>query len=230
MHSRTLLLSLAPLAAMAPAPAGHREYGDGRPGRALAPDPTASMYPMPSSMPAEGILSGYYNDNIPPQVTGAVATSLASAIYSYEKELMTDTKYRSIANEVYMAAYSASATDFGVGDGFDLPFTTASWYQKGVPESDQKAIESYMHAYRAIETSVLGGKAADPTGTAKAAPSSTGGSAGPSQTPGPNGPSQTSKDDKAAASSTSANGAPAVTGRVVAGLAAGVAMGLAAAL
>ncbi|KAK7948115.1 uncharacterized protein PG986_009001 [Apiospora aurea] len=231
MHSRTLLLSLAPLAVMA-LPQQDIENMETDDPAALAPDPTASMYPMPSSMPAGDILSGYYNDNIPPQVTGAVATSLASAIYSYEKELMTDTKYRSIANEVYMAAYSASATDFGVGDGFDLPFTTASWYQKGVPESDQKAIESYVHAYRAIETSVLGGKAAggDATGTAKAAPSSTGGAAGPSQTPGPDGPSQTSKDDKAAASSTSANAAPAVTGRVVAGLAAGVAMGLAAAL
>ncbi|KAK7921252.1 hypothetical protein PG985_009274 [Apiospora marii] len=227
MHSLSLLLSLAPLAAMA---LPQQEMDDPVP----APDPTESMYTLPSSMPTGGILSGYYNDNIPPQVTGAVATSLASAIYSYEKDLFTDAKYRSIANEVYMAAYSASATDFGVGDGFDMPFTTASWYQQGVPKDDQKAIESYLHAYRAIETSVLGGKAAAATTTA-AAPSSTGGSAGPSQTAGPsssggNSASPTDKDDKASASSTSTNGAPAATGRVIAGLAAGVAMGLAAAL
>ncbi|KAK8039333.1 hypothetical protein PG993_007744 [Apiospora rasikravindrae] len=171
MHSRTLLLSLAPLAAMALPQQDMQDMDmEMDDPAALTPDPTASMYPMPSSIPAGDVLSGYYNDNIPPQVTGAVATSLASAIYSYEKELLTDTKYRSIANEVYMAAYSASATDFGVGDGFDLPFTTASWYQKGVPESDQKAIESYLHAYRAIETSVLGGKAAGATTTAAAPP------------------------------------------------------------
>lgn len=227
MHSLSLLLSLAPLAAMA---LPQQEMDDAPP----TPDPTESMYTLPSSMPAAGILSGYYNDHIPAQVTGAVATSLASAVYSYEKELMTDAKYRSIANEVYMAAYSASATDFGVGDAFDMPFTTASWYQQGVPKDDQKAIESYLHAYRAIETSVLGGKAAGATTTA-AAPSSTGGSAGPSKTEGPGssgGPttSPTGKDDKAASSSTSSNGAPAATGRVIAGVAAGVAMGLAAAL
>lgn len=222
MHSLSLFLSLAPLAALA---LPQQEMDDSAP----APDPTESMYPMPSSMPAGAILSGYYNDKIPAQVTGAVATSLASAIYRYEKDLFTDAKYRSIANEVYMAAYSASATDFDVGDSFDLPFTTASWYQQGIPKDDQKAIESYMHAYRAIETSVLGGKAAAGPTTTAAAPSSTGGSAGPSQTAGP-GATQTGKDEQAASSSTSANGAPAATGRVIAGLAAGVAMGLAAAL
>ncbi|KAK8025523.1 hypothetical protein PG990_003346 [Apiospora arundinis] len=226
MHSLSLLLSLAPLAAMA-LPQQNSDDPE-----VLTPDPTASMYALPSSMPVGGILSGYYNDAIPPQVTGAVATSLASAIYSYEKDLFTDTKYRSIANEVYMAAASASADDLFLGNNFEMPFTTASWYTNGVPEGDRKAIESYVQSYKAIETSVLGGKAAATTSGA-AAPSSTGGSAGPSKTASPssNSPSQTGKDDKAAASSsTSAGGAPAATGRVIAGLAAGVAMGLAAAL
>ncbi|KAK8107892.1 uncharacterized protein PG998_009905 [Apiospora kogelbergensis] len=230
MQSLALLLSLAPLAAMA-LPQSQDPNDE-----FLTPDPTASMYALPSSMPAGNILSGYYNGAIPPQVTGAVATSLASAVYSYEKELMTDSKYRSVANEVYMAAVSASADDLFVGDKFDMPFTTASWYTAGVPADDRKAIESYVNAYKAIETSVLGGSAkATATTSGAAAPSSTGGSAGPSQTAGPsgsangNGPSQTGKDDKAA-SSTSANAAPAATGRVIAGLAAGVAMGLAAAL
>jgi hypothetical protein len=224
MHSLSLLLSLAPLAAMA---LPQQDMDDTVP----APDPTESMYALPSSVPAGGMLSAYYGDHIPASVTGAVATSLASAIYSYEKELMTDDKYKSIANEVYMAAYSASATDFGAaGDGFEFTFTTASWYQQGVPKDDQKAIESYINVYRAIETSVLGGKAAGPTSTAAVPGSSTGGSAGPSQTAGPTGTSGNSQDDKAASSSTSHNGAPAATGRVMAGLAAGVAMGLAAAL
>ncbi|KAK8087126.1 hypothetical protein PG994_002100 [Apiospora phragmitis] len=172
MHSLSLLLSLAPLAAMA------LPQQDVAP----TPDPTESMYALPSSVPAEGVLSGYYNDDIPPQVTGAVATSLASALYQYEKDIYTDAKYRSVANEVYMAAYSASATDLSVGDGYDMPFTTASWYRQGVPEGDRKAIESYVHAYQAIETSVLGGKAAGGASATAAAPSSTGGSAGPSQT------------------------------------------------
>lgn len=209
MPSLTLLLLLTPLALAVP------QEED-----ATA---TASGYDLPSSASAADVLYGLYGSNIPTAATGAVATSLASALYSYEMSMYDDPAYKSAANAVYMAMATASDADeiFASFDGsgaVHADFTTAAWFKTGVPEDAQTAIASYWDAMSAVETSVLGvaSATATATGSAESTPTETATDAATSE--------------GAVSSSPSSGGAPAATGMVMAGLAAGVAMGVFAAV
>ncbi|CAJ2504907.1 Uu.00g123010.m01.CDS01 [Anthostomella pinea] len=192
-------------------------------------DADNSGYTLPSSVPASEVLAGIYGTNIPTKATGAVATSLASAVYSYEETLVTDAAYKSVADAVYMAAATASDSDAifsqieGVG-AVNAPYTTADWYKSGVPASAQTAFASYLGQYKAVESSVLGGATGSATGTTT--------SGGAAKTTGTATKETGTASSDAASSSTSSGGAfsPMVTGKAMAGLAVGVALGVAAAL
>lgn len=204
MQRLTLLLLLTPLALAAP----QEEGEDVSTGASTTDD----SYSLPSSISAPAVLSGVYGTNTPSAATGAVATSLASALYSYELELHEDPGYLSAANAVYMAMATASDSDaimssIETAGAMRPDYTTAEWFKTGVPKDAQTAIESYYNEYNAIETSVLGAQSgsASVTGTgssdAEATPTETG------------------------ATSSSSGGAAGPTRVAMAGLAAGVALG-----
>ncbi|KAK7739618.1 hypothetical protein SLS62_011247 [Diatrype stigma] len=208
-----LLLFLAPLALAAP----QEEENAGSPA-------TQDGYSLPSSVPASDVLNGLYGSNIPTAVTGAVATSLASALYSYELKLQDDPGYKSAANAVYMAMATASDSDaifssFETADPMHADYTTAGWFKSGVPEDAQTAIESYYNGYVAVETSVLGTDAAGATPT-----TATGAQSGSASVTG-TGSDAGSAPTETGATSVSSGGAPGPTRVAMAGLAAGVALG-----
>ena len=248
MQSVALLLSLVPLALALP----QEDVVSGPPAPAptvtAAPTETAdySNYGPTSSVPAMDIISALYGTSIPPQVSGAVATSLASALYSQAADWQTDSKYASLANEVYMAAATASpsVTDFGL-DGVDAPFTTASWYKNGVPKSVQTEVESYYRDLAAVPQSVF--SAAGIT-VASATPLRTSGATASASDNNASSPTPTgsvnsggfSGSGSAHSGSSSADGVPldgpddsgavTVAGTALAGVVAALAMGVVAAL
>lgn len=194
MHALSILFSLAPVA--------------------LAQTlPTLSQ----TALPVSDFLADIYGTAIPSGATGAAATSLASAIYSFQTALTTDQNYKSAADAVYNAFATATNADFlatsldaaGVLNG---AYTTESWYQNNVPSSAQSEWASFLSSAHAVETSVLDAVAT--TTSASAGSGSTGTSSTGSS-------SATSTVSKAGA-----QGAKA-TGMVVAGLAAAVAAGAA---
>lgn len=218
-----------------------------------ADDNDYGSYRSPSSVPAQDIISALYGSSIPPQVTGAVATSLASALYSQAADWETDGKYVSLANEVYMAAATASpsVTDFHLS-GLNAPFTTASWYKTGVPKSVQTEVESYYRDLAAIPQSVFSAAgitvtSPTPLGTSGAKASASDNGASAASNPKPTGSvsgddfsgsgSADSSDHSGSGSGNSAalnspddSGAVTVTGTALAGVVAAVAMGIVAAL
>jgi hypothetical protein len=269
MQTVALLLSLAPLALALPQEDGVTGLG---PKESFVTDPPAPAptvtaaptgtaddsdyspaYALPSSEPAQNILSGLYGSSIPPQVTGAVATSLASALYSQAKDWQSDGKYVSLANVVYMAAATASpsVTDFGL-DGLNAPFTTASWYKNGVPKSVQTEVESYYRDLAAVPQSVFSAAgitvtSPTPLGTSGAKASASDNGASAASSPKPTGSvsgddfsgsgsadsdnhSGSGSGNSAALNSPDDSGAVTVTGTALAGVVAAVAMGIVAAL
>lgn len=219
MQRPTLFLFLAPLALAVPQAEDDATM-------------TQDGYDLPSSIPASVMLSNLYGTNIPTAATGAAATSLASALYSYELSLYNDPGYKSAADAVYMAIATVTNADEilssleanGAVNG--AYFTTADWFKTGVPEDAQTAIESYWDGYSSVATGVLGGAAdATPTGTQSGGASVTGTGSSAGSTP-----TGAATSEGAVSSSPSSGGAPAVTGRAMVGLAAGVAMGVFAAI
>ncbi|KAI1078831.1 hypothetical protein F5B20DRAFT_193907 [Whalleya microplaca] len=197
MQTAAFLLALAPLA--------------------LAQGLAESLSAATQSVPVTRLLGDVYGTATPAGATGAAATSLASAIYSWEKSLYGDKAYQSAANAVYMAAATASNSDqifseLEQGGPANAAFTTADWYKTGVPAGAQTSIESYWAQLSAVQTSVLGSAAATTTPTGGSASAATD-SANPSTSV-----------------STAGVQGPMVTGKAVVGLAAGVVAGVVAAL
>ncbi|KAI0151164.1 hypothetical protein BJ166DRAFT_535357 [Pestalotiopsis sp. NC0098] len=178
-------------------------------------------YPMTATydtgVPASSYLDAFYGTAIPPKATGAAATSLAEALYSYEMALYTDDAYKSAANDVYMAAATQTNAD-DIFSSLDMAgvvnggFTTASWYVDGVPESAKSEMASVLSGFNSVQTSALGVAAAATTTTG------TGATTGASATG-----SGASATGTAKSTSASTAGAPRITGGAMAGLAAAVA-------
>jgi hypothetical protein len=142
---------------------------------------------------------------------------------SHETALLTDSAYRSAANDVYMAAATRSDADAiissldseGVLNG---AYTTAEWYVDGVPASAKSEMASIISGFGAVQTSVLAAVSAATT----AAASQTG-----SATTGSGSASGSAASASTTRSSTAGAEGPRVTGGAVAGLAAVVAVGAA---
>ncbi|KAI0130386.1 hypothetical protein BJ170DRAFT_313364 [Xylariales sp. AK1849] len=201
---------------------------------AVVPLVLAQTTATDGAIPVSQYLSDLYGSAIPAGATGAVATSLASAVYSYQMALTTDAAYVSAANDVYMAMATASNSD-AIASSLDSEgalnggYTTADWYKSGVPESAQKEIASVFSGFHAVETSVLG--AAAVTGVSTTSTATKSGST--TVTSAPTTLTTTSSGTAASGSATSSTATGGVqgaraTGGAVAGLAAVIAIGAAA--
>ncbi|KAI0004342.1 hypothetical protein F4779DRAFT_600102 [Xylariaceae sp. FL0662B] len=185
----------------------------------LAPLVLAQYLSESDSIPATQVLADLYGTATPAGATGAVATSLASALWSYEMSLYGNKGYQSAANAVYSAAATASNSDQIFSDmeqngAWNADFTTADWYKTGVPTDAQKTIATYWAQMSAVQTSVLGAASATATPTATSGSSS---AAADSTNP-------------STSSSTAGAQGPMVTGKPIAGLAVGVVAGVVAML
>ncbi|KAF7532453.1 hypothetical protein G7054_g7963 [Neopestalotiopsis clavispora] len=231
MHSARFLLAAAPLLSLALAQDDSTATDDSwntddswMTMTDSGDDGYAATATYDDSIPASSYLSAIYGTAIPPAATGAAATSLAKAFYSYEIGLQTDTAYQSAANEIYYAAASASNSDeifssLETAGVMDTSFTTAAWYADGVDDSAKSEFASIFSAYSSVQTSVLGAAAATTTGASTGSAATTAGTA-----------TKTGTSASGSATSTSAStaGAPAarITGAAAAGLAAAAAFAL----
>ncbi|KAI1841453.1 hypothetical protein JX265_001479 [Neoarthrinium moseri] len=184
------------------------------------------------SIPVTEYLFELYGTATPTGVTGAVATSLASAVYSYQMAIYTNDAYRSAANDVYWAAATATNSDeimssLRTQGALNGDYTTAEWYTRDVPQSAQDEMKSVFGGFQSVATSVLG--AAETTGdSASTKATVTGTNSAPSITSTPTSDSASSSNASATSSSSTAGAYVAkATGGPVAGLAAAVAIGAA---
>ncbi|ETS81663.1 hypothetical protein PFICI_06665 [Pestalotiopsis fici W106-1] len=226
MHSARFLLAAAPLLSLAVAQDDSTNTQDDWMTMTDGGDDGYTVTATyDDSIPATSYLADIYGTGIPAAATGAAATSLAEAIYSYEMALYTDPAYKSAADDIYNAIATASNVDeiFSSLDGGGVisgAFTTAAWYVDGVPDSAKSEFASVISGFSSVQSSVLAAAAATTTGA-----SATG--SGASTT---SGASKTGSAASGSATSTSSStgGAPAarITGGAVAGLAAAAAFAM----
>lgn len=126
---------------------------------------------LPSSADASAVLSEVFGSSIPSQATGAVATSLASAVYSVELSY-----YKGPASSDISAIWSAAAkatnspsvvASMGISGWNWGDIATQDWYTANVPTPVQTDVQKFISAIGSAAESVLS------TGTSK------GGAAGP---------------------------------------------------
>ncbi|KAK6070783.1 hypothetical protein SCUP515_08184 [Seiridium cupressi] len=183
-----------------------------------------------STIGASDYLSAIYGTATPAGATGAAATSLASALDSYESQLYTDAGYLSAANDVYYAIASQTDADaifstLDAGGVLNGGYTTASWYVNGVPESAKREMSSIISGFHSVQTSVLGAVATTTASTGGS--SATGASAGSTITSAASNTASATGSAVSASASTAGAAGPKITNNAVAGLAAVVAVGAA---
>ncbi|GKT49594.1 uncharacterized protein ColSpa_09775 [Colletotrichum spaethianum] len=124
------IISLA--AAIAPAVLGENYFGT----------------PLPSSTAADEYLSNNVK-SLPSTVTGAVATSLASALYSVDRKYYSDNEWTTVYSHMWSAAAKATNAPDVVAsmavEGYSLSDQQeAQWWKDNVPDKDDKWVSSYI--------------------------------------------------------------------------------------
>ncbi|KAK0615259.1 hypothetical protein B0T17DRAFT_381803 [Bombardia bombarda] len=141
--------------------------------------PDDLSFSLPESTDAVSYLSELYSNQggIPTGVTGAVVTSLASALYSVQKSFATHSLVTSDASAILSAA--AKATDASAvlssieENGYGYAEVTAQpWYKDNVPEDVKSDVAQFNSAWDSAFDSVV--KATSTKNAAAAAPACTG--------------------------------------------------------
>ncbi|TQV99652.1 hypothetical protein V2A60_005108 [Cordyceps javanica] len=158
----------------------------------LAPPPAAcaglnrdaDQQQLPSSTPASAVLGTV--TGLPPSVTGARYTSLASALYSVERGFYNDDRYATVASHVWSAAARASDSErvvpsLALSTWEWQALTSAAWYDGNMPRDDKKRVAEFISAWSAQYGKFVGGQDAKPgddkKGAAATAAAAPGGSA-----------------------------------------------------
>ncbi|KAK6211783.1 hypothetical protein QIS74_11047 [Colletotrichum tabaci] len=118
---------------------------------AVVPAALAQGYfgtPLPTSTAADEYLSIHVK-SIPSTVTGAVATSLASALYSVDRKYFDDKEWTTVYSHMWSAAAKATNAPDVVAsmavEGFSLNDQQESqWWKDNVPDKDDKWVSSYI--------------------------------------------------------------------------------------
>ncbi|KAK3316948.1 hypothetical protein B0H66DRAFT_535186 [Apodospora peruviana] len=131
--------------------------------RAADPTPTiTALDDLPKSTDASAYLSEAYSayGGVPPQVTGAVATSLASELYSLELSWASHSMASSDNFAIWSAA--AKATDGSAvweslsTSGYNYgQITTNAWYSEHVPDDVKSDIAGYNSAWQSAFNKVV---------------------------------------------------------------------------
>ncbi|KAM7191638.1 hypothetical protein V8F20_009245 [Naviculisporaceae sp. PSN 640] len=145
---------------------------------------TESLTTLPASTDASAYLSEIYSPfgGVPTQVTGALATTLASSLFSLEKSWETN----SMASSNNAAIWSAAAKDTRASEvlhsldksGYNYgQVITNDWYSKYVPDDVKSEVAGYNGAWEsvfmeAIITGIEESGTASSTATATATPTS----------------------------------------------------------
>lgn len=117
---------------------------------------------VPLSVDATSYLSLYYSPSpIPTQITGAVATSLASGLYSVDLSFASDPKgAASVNSDIWSAA--AKATDaaqvtasFEKSGWYYDQITTAAWYKDNMPDGAKSEVSEYVSMKNSVFDKVL---------------------------------------------------------------------------
>lgn len=105
---------------------------------------------IPDSVPASAVLGTV--TALPASVSGKQYTSLASALYSVEKEFYNAAQYTTVAGHMWSAAARASDSEKVVPSlalstwAWDA-ITSAAWYDDNMPKDDKKYVSSYMSSW-----------------------------------------------------------------------------------
>lgn len=145
---------------------------------------TESLTTLPASTDASAYLSEIYSPfgGVPTQVTGALATTLASSLYGLEKSWETN----SMASSNNAAIWSAAAKDPKASEilqsldksGYNYgQVITNDWYAKYVPDAVKSEVAGYNGAWEsvfmgAIITGTEEGGTASSTAASTATPTS----------------------------------------------------------
>ncbi|KAK1624586.1 hypothetical protein BDP81DRAFT_398234 [Colletotrichum phormii] len=117
---------------------------------AIAPTAFAQFWlgtTLPTSTAADEYLSQI--KSVPSTLTGAVATSLATALYSVDQKYFNDKKWTTVYSHIWSAAAKATDAPDVVAsmavNGFRLHTQQeAKWWQDNVPDKDDKWVSSYL--------------------------------------------------------------------------------------
>lgn len=105
---------------------------------------------IPDSVPASAVLGTV--TALPASVSGRQYTSLASALYSVEKQFYNAAQYTTVAGHMWSAAARASDSETVVPSlalstwSWDA-ITSAPWYDDNMPNDDKKYVSSYMSSW-----------------------------------------------------------------------------------
>ncbi|GKT94031.1 hypothetical protein Ct61P_11881 [Colletotrichum tofieldiae] len=118
---------------------------------ALVPAALAQAYfgtSLPTSTAADEYLSQHVR-TLPSSVTGAVATSLASALYSVDQKYFNDKEWTTVYSHMWSAAAKATNAPDVVAsmavEGYSLSDQQGEqWWKDNVPEKDDKWVSSYI--------------------------------------------------------------------------------------
>lgn len=124
---------------------------------ALPSPATKTLDTLPSSTDASAYLSDVYSayNGVPPQVTGAIATSLASSLYNLE--LSWETHAMKASDDVAILSAAAQGTDGPAvvesidSSGYDYGhITAADWYTQHVPDDVKSDVAGYNSAWESV--------------------------------------------------------------------------------
>ncbi|KAK2007124.1 hypothetical protein LZ32DRAFT_610602 [Colletotrichum eremochloae] len=104
--------------------------------------------PLPTSTAADEYLSSHFH-SLPSTITGAVATSLASALYSVDQKYFSDDEWKTVYSHMWSAAAKATNAPDVVAsmavEGYSLnEQQEAGWWKDNVPDKDDKWVSSYL--------------------------------------------------------------------------------------
>ncbi|EXF73766.1 hypothetical protein CFIO01_07394 [Colletotrichum fioriniae PJ7] len=118
---------------------------------AIAPTAFAQLWfgtTLPTSTAADEYLSQHVK-SVPSTVTGAVATSLATALYSVDQKYFNDKEWTTVYSHMWSAAAKATDAPDVVAsmavNGYSLDTQQeAKWWKDNVPDKDDKWVSSYV--------------------------------------------------------------------------------------
>lgn len=129
-----------------------------------------SDFPLTTDLPVSDFLQDLYGNAVPTAATGALATSLASALYSAERAMTTNGAYAAAEQGLIAAIATLTNVDeiessLASMGPLNPAFTTQNWYTAYVPTSVQSNFATIINDLLAVQTSVLNaGAAAAATG------------------------------------------------------------------
>ncbi|KAK2024762.1 hypothetical protein LX32DRAFT_655978 [Colletotrichum zoysiae] len=105
---------------------------------------------LPTSTAADEYLSA---QSLPTTITGSLATSLASALYSVDQKYFNDDEWMTVYSHMWSAAAKATNAPEVVAsmavEGYNLPEQQeATWWKDNVPDKDDKWVSSYVSDWK----------------------------------------------------------------------------------